>query len=367
MNRWQAAGLAATFASLAPLAVAAEKPAPAKSPKVEAASPTVATLDGGPISEAELDSLGGSRLFQARNQLYTTKRQILEEAVNKRLVERLAGERGMTAEALLKAEVTDKVAPLTEEDKKAFYEANKARFGTVAEAEALKQIGDNLPRQKENDRRREFFAEIRAKAQVKILLEPPRVAVDPTDDPALGPQDAPVTLVMFSDFQCPYCSKTAPVLHRLAEKYGSKLRIVFRDFPLLQIHKDAAKAAEAATCAAEQGKFWEMHDKLFANQGALQVDALKKRAAELGLDTAAFDGCLDSGKHTAEWQQDTADAQRYGVTGTPAAFVNGRLLAGAVPIDGYTQVIDEELDFAAAKAVAKAEPAKGGKPAGKKR
>ncbi len=365
MNRWQAAGVVGLFALVAPSGIAADKTSAEKFPKAEAASPAVATLDGGPISEAELDSFGGSRLFQARNQLYTTRRQILEEMVSKRLVERVAAARGMTTEALLKAEVSDKVPPLSEEDKKAFYEANKARFGSTAEAEALKQIADNLPRQKESERRREFFAELRAKAQVKILLDPPRVAVDPSDDPAKGPQDAPVTMVIFSDFQCPYCARVVPTLHRLTDQYGNKLRVVFRDFPLLQIHKDAAKAAEAATCAAEQGKFWEMHDKLFENQGALQVEALKKRAAELSLDTAAFDSCLDSGRHAAEWQQDTADAQRYGVTGTPAVFVNGRLLSGAQPFEGFAQVIDEELDFAAAKAVAKVEP---GKPAsGKKR
>lgn len=365
MNRCQAAGVAALIALATSFATASDKPSADKLAKAEVASPAVATLDGGAISEADLDVVGGSRLFQARSQLYTTQRQILEEAVNKRLLERAAAARGMTPEALLKAEVDDKVPPLTEEDKKAFYESNKGRFGAAAEADALKQIGENLPRQKAADRRKDFFAGLRVKAQVKVLLEPPRIAVDPSDDPAKGPQDAPVTLVMFSDFQCPYCARVVPTLHRLGERYGNKLRIVFRDFPLLQIHKDAAKAAEAATCAAEQGKFWEMHDKLFENQGALQVDALKKRAAELGLDSAAFDTCLDSGKNTAEWQQDTADAQRYGVTGTPAAFVNGRLLTGAQPFEGFAQVIDEELDFTAAKALAKADLAKPA--AGKKR
>jgi len=358
MNRWQAAGLAAFFASAAPFVMASEKPAADKPVKAEAASPTVATLDGGPISEADLDAAGGSRLFQARSQLYTLKRQILEEAVNKKLAEREAAARGLTPEALLKAEVDDKAPPVTEGEKRAFYESNKTRFGAATEADAMRQISENLPRQRANERRQAFFAQLRAKAQVKVFLDPPRISVDPSDGPSMGPKNAPVTLVLFSDFQCPYCAKVGPTLHRLGEHYGDRLRIVFRDFPLVQIHKDAAKAAEAGSCAAEQGKFWEMHDKLFENQGALQVDELKKRAAGLGLDTAAFGSCLDSGKNAAKWQRDTADGQRFGVTGTPAGFVNGRLLSGAQPYEAYAQVIDEELDLAAAKTPAKAEAAK---------
>jgi protein-disulfide isomerase len=136
------------------------------------------------------------------------------------------------------------------------------------------------------------------------------------------------------------------------------VRVVYRDLPLVQIHPQAAKAAEAATCAHDQGKFWEMHDRLFADQSKLQVDELKKHAAELGLDTAAFNQCLDSSKHAAEWQQDAADASTFGVTSTPAFFINGRLLVGAQPFEAFAQVIDEELDLAGvAKPAAKPEAA----------
>jgi protein-disulfide isomerase len=120
------------------------------------------------------------------------------------------------------------------------------------------------------------------------------------------------------------------------------VRVVFRDFPL-SIHAQAPKAAEAATCADEQGKFWEMHDRLFGNQQALQVADLKKHAAELALDTSRFDQCLDSGKYAAEWKKDVDDGTRLGVTGTPAFFVNGRFLSGAQPYEAFVRVIDEEL------------------------
>ncbi len=340
--------LAALLALGATLSFAADKTAD-KAVAKPLASPVLAVLDGQNISEADLEEVGGTRLFQARSQLYTLQRQLVDELIAKRVAEREAKARGLSVEALFKAEVEDKVPPLSEDEKRAFYESNKARFGSMAEADAMKQIADNLPRQRVNERRQAYFVELRAKAAVKVLLEPPRVAVDPSDDPSKGPSNAPVTLVLFSDFQCPFCARVVPTLHRLEDTYKDKLRIVFRDMPLLQIHKDAAKAAEAASCAAEQGKFWEMHDKMFENQNALQVAELKKSAATLGLDSAAFDGCLDSGKYVAEWQKDSADAQRYGVAGTPAAFVNGRFLSGAQPYESFAQIIDEELELTAAK------------------
>jgi protein-disulfide isomerase len=120
------------------------------------------------------------------------------------------------------------------------------------------------------------------------------------------------------------------------ETYGDKIRFVYRDFPLTSLHQYAEKAAEASECADDQGKFWEYHDLLFANQSALDVDSLKSYAAQLGLDTAKFNDCLDSGKQTAEVQKDAQDAQSYGATGTPAFFINGLLVSGALPFDDYT-------------------------------
>jgi protein-disulfide isomerase len=142
-----------------------------------------------------------------------------------------------------------------------------------------------------------------------------------------------------------------PTLKKLHESYGDKVRIVFRDLPL-QMHPQAPKAAEAAECANEQGKFWEMHDKLFASQQKLQIADLKQHAVDLGLTADAFNQCLDSGKFTASVKQDSEDGARYGLTGTPGFFINGRLLVGAQPYEAFAQVIDEELDLAAAKAPA---------------
>ncbi len=319
-------------------------------------STPVASFGTEVITAADLEKLGGSRLFSLRSQEYSLKRQLVQEAVDKRLLEKEAAARKVSVDELTKAEVDAKATKSTPEEQKEFYGKNKARFGATAEAEVLKQIEKGLDQQKVRERRAEFLKELRAKAGVKVLLEPPRLPIAVTaDDPARGPVAAPVTIIEFSDFQCPYCSRVTPALKKLQETYGDKVRVVFRDFPLLQIHPQAAKAAEAGTCAHDQGKFWEMHDKLFADQSKLQVDDLKKHAAELGLDTAAFNECLDSGKHTAEWQQDASDAGSLGVDSTPYFFINGRMLKGAQPFEAFVQVIDEELELARNKGPAKTE------------
>jgi protein-disulfide isomerase len=349
-------GPLALVASLvvAPSAPAAEKPAARA-----AASQAVAIVGGEPITAAEFEELAGPRLFAVRTQEYNQKRGLLEEAIDTRLLEKEGKARGISADEFLRTEVDAKVPAVTEAEQKEYYEKNKARFGNTPEADALKQIEGGLRQQRVRERRAAFTKELRDKAGVRILLDPPRVAITSAgDDPVKGPAAAPITIIEFSDFQCPYCSRVNPTLKQVEERYGDKIRVVFRDFPLLQIHKDAAKAAEAGQCAHDQGKFWEMHDKLFSDQAKLQVEALKQSATEIGLDAAAFNECLDSGKHTAEWQKDMDEGARHGVTGTPAFFINGRLLSGAQPLEAFTTVIDEEL--------ARAEPVAAAAPTGKK-
>jgi protein-disulfide isomerase len=179
---------------------------------------------------------------------------------------------------------------------------------------------------------------------VTMVLDAPRatITIEP-DDPALGAANAPVTIVEFSDFQCPFCQRVAPTLKKLRETYGDKIRIVWKDFPLTSIHPQAFKAAEAAQCAREQGKFWEYHDRLFANQQALQLDALKQYAAQLGLDAAKFNACVDMATYAERVQAQMQVGANLGVNSTPAVFVNGRLLSGAQPYETFAQVIDEEL------------------------
>ena len=337
------------------------KPAAKPSPAAPAATPTpLASVGDKVITDADVQGLVGPQIQQMWNQFEEQvkqrrtdlatreaelRRAAVDELIARGLVEREAKARGVSVEELSKAEVDAKVAPVTEDEKKAVYEAQKARLTGKSEAEGMRLVEQDLQQRRLGERRRVVVAELRAKGGVKILIEPKRVAVSVDDDPARGPKTAPVTILEFSDFQCPYCSRVEPTLKQIEERYGDKVRIVFRDYPL-NIHPFAAKAAEAAACANEQGKFWEMHDKLFANQQKLTVDDLKGYAASIGLDAAGFDQCLDSGKHTEEWKKDLAEGTQYGVTGTPAFFVNGRFLNGAVPYDKFTAMIDEELERA---------------------
>src|SRR5262249_57176388 len=169
--------------------------------------------------------------------------------------------------------------------------------------------------------------ELRQKNGVKVLIEPMRVAVDAKGAPIRGNVNAPVTIVEFSDFQCPFCARARPTVNQVRETYKDRVRVLFRNFPL-QMHAQATKAAEAAGCAGEQGKFWEMHDWMFANQGKLQVPDLKQHAADIGMKADDFNSCLDSGRHAADWQQGLTDGSRYGVAGASAVFDDSRTLTG---------------------------------------
>lgn len=174
-------------------------------------------------------------------------------------------------------------------------------------------------------------------------LQPPGV----DDDPALGPEDAPVTIIEFSDYQCPFCARAEPTIKQVLEEYGDKVRLVYRDFPLDQLHPYARKASEASHCAEEQGKFWEYHDALYEDQGSINEAGLEQFAKDLGLDMDAFNSCLDSGKYADEVQKDLEDGQEYGVSGTPAFFVNGFSISGAQPFAVFKDIIDKELVKAA--------------------
>jgi protein-disulfide isomerase len=316
----------------------------------------VAVVDGEAVTDADLAKAGGSRYMQFKSQEYAAKREFMESAIGQKLLENEAKKRGVSPEELRKQEVEAKVEPVSDVQAKDFYDANKARFGQLTEPEALDQIHKGLGQQRLQRRLSEYVGELRAKASVKVLLDPYRIEIAAGDDPAKGPAEAPVMLVEFSDFQCPFCARVGPALKRVEDTYGDKVRIVFKDFPLLQIHPNAAKAAEAGACAADQGKFWPLHDKMFENQAKLAVPDLKQHAKDAGLDASAFDQCLDSGQKSAEWNQDLKDGESYGVNATPSVFVNGRLVAGGATFEKFAEIIDDELTRKGLPVPAKAPP-----------
>jgi protein-disulfide isomerase len=323
----------------------------------------VATVNGQNITLGELDKdiKGKLRSMEQehREQVYKLREQGLEAMVVKRLMEAEAKKRGMSEEDVIKAEVESKVQEPTDAEAKAFFDQNSSRMPPGADFEQMKpRIKQFLMGQKQQQAMMAFFDKLKADAKVETKLEPPEApAVEvAATGPAKGPANAPVTIVEFSDFQCPFCSRANATVDQVMKAYGDKVRLVFRDYPL-PFHENAQKAAEASHCAEEQGKFWEMYDKLFSNQQALKVEDLKKYAGQLGLDQKKFDECLDSGKMAAAVKKNADDGAEAGVEGTPAFFINGHLISGAQPFEEFKRVIDKELTKAGVPVPAAPAPA----------
>jgi protein-disulfide isomerase len=275
--------------------------------------------------------------------LFESRRRALDELVAQELFAREARTRGVKPDALVQQEVLSRVAAVQDSEIEAWYRDNPDRVRGASLEQVRETIRQYLRQQRVNQASAALIARLKAATRVEILLEPPRVSVSvPEGAPTLGPAQAPVQIVEFSDFQCPYCAQVAPVLRALPGTYGDKVRIIFRNFPLV-IHPQAVGAAEAAQCAHVQGKFWEYHDRLFANQQALGPDDLKRQAATVGLDASAFGACLDGHTFAGAVEADAREAQRYGVSATPTFFINGRFVSGALSREAFQQIIDEEL------------------------
>lgn len=301
----------------------------------------VATVQDQPISGAELEGALRSELLRLEIERYQVMKRKLDELIADQLLQLEATKRGISVEQLEQDAIIAQAAPVTSEQVRAFYEANKSRIRQPLE-QIAPRIETYLQSQARQDQRDAFIRELRDQYPVTIALQAPQVDIDADDDPVKGPDEAPVTIIEFSDFQCPYCRRVQPTLNRLMHEYEGKVRLVFRDFPLRNIHPQAQKAAEAAQCAAEQGQFWPYHDKLFAVT-SLQIADLKQYAQELGLDRQQFEACLDTGKYADEVEQDLQDGTRAGVNATPSFFVNGRPVSGAVPYDQFKEVIEAAL------------------------
>jgi len=296
----------------------------------------VATMNGQKITAKDLDEKIGAQLAQIEEQKHNARKQGLENMINERLLEDEAKKRGMTTDALVKAEVEDKVPAPTEEEIKKFYDANQARMGGMTYEQMKDRLAQYLSNTPKQAKFREMITKLRESAGVKVTLPAPpkpRKQVAATG-PSRGPSDAKVTIVEFSDFQCPFCSRAHDTVEEVMRSYAGKVKLVYRQMPLTQLHPNAMKAAEASLCAHDQGKFWEYHDTLFKNQQALQVDKLKEYATQMGLDGAQKSEAV---------QADMKDGEKVGVQGTPAFFINGVFLNGAVPIDEFREVIDTEL------------------------
>ena len=282
---------------------------------------------------------------EAAQKQYEGKRSAVDAIVAEMLIAQAAKAKNLTPEAYEETEMKTRTKPVGESDVVTFYQANINQMQGRSLETMAPAIRRYLQDQQSEAARASLIADLRKTGpEVRLLFDAPRHTIEVTaDDPSIGSSSAPVTLVEFSDFQCPFCQRVAPTLKQVKEKYGDKVRIVWKDFPLTQIHPQAFKAGEAAHCAADQGKFWEYHDRLFANQQSLQPNDLKKHAADLGLDAGVFGTCLDSSKYGERVRDGVAEGSRLGVNSTPTIYINGRVLSGAQPYETFVTVIDEEL------------------------
>jgi protein-disulfide isomerase len=309
------------------------------------AAEPLAEVNGEVITTEDLERVIGAKLRQLEEQMYELKRRELEGLIAERLLAQEAAKRGTSVGALLDAEVTSKVGLVTEQEIEAFYQANKARL-RGEESVLRPQIRAYLQQQKLAGQRERLVESLRSQAKVLVRLQPPpifRVEVSTDGASVRGPAEAPVTLVEFSDYHCPFCKQVLPTLAQLLARYPGKVRLVFRDYPIDSLHPLARRAAEAARCAQDQGKFWEYHDLLFAEAPKATPEDLSRFAQQVGLDLAKFESCLSGGVHRATVQRDIDEGSRLGVNGTPAFFINGRLLTGAQPLEAFARVIEEEL------------------------
>jgi len=321
----------------------------------QSGSKTLATVNGQNITEADVNKAAAADLenlelkrMQAEATYNRDKSDILERNLNQLMEDKLlaaeAAKRKVTPEELLHNEVETQVTEPTQEQVKQFFDDNRSRIPPqVTFEQAEPQLREYMMGLRLQEKREEYFAKLKKDYAVRSFFEPIRFDIITAGFPARGPANAPVTIVEFSDFQCPFCGNLYPVIKEIETKYKDTVRVIYRQFPLNSIHPFAQKAAEASLCAKEQNKFWEYHDSLFENQQALDVEALKTRAVNLQMDTAAFNTCLDSGKQAEVINKDILEGNKVGVTGTPALYINGMPYRQESSFEALSKVIDSEI------------------------
>jgi protein-disulfide isomerase len=316
------------------------------SPEAAADSQPAAKIGDRTITLAEIDERVKESLFQEATEngdpskLYELRTSAIDQVIDESLLDAEAKARNLDREGLLLAEEA-KAKPVEDAEVKALYDKFKDRLGDTKLEAVAPQIKERLLEQRKAEARTVLVATLREKGNVSILLEPPRLEVA-ADGPSTGPANAPVTIVEFSDYQCPFCKRAEGSMKQVLAQYPEQVRLVYRHFPL-DGHKDARPAAEAAACADEQGKFWDYHKLVFESSPTLDAKKLRQLAEQTKVDLKAFDACLADGRQKAKVQADLEAGQAVGVTGTPAFFVNGIPLSGARPPEEFAKLIDREI------------------------
>jgi protein-disulfide isomerase len=307
-----------------------------------ASSATAAIVDGRAITVGELDEFIKEELFDdatsERNpaSLYEVRSRSLKRMIDELIIEKAAAAANVSSEDYLRQQV-DAEGEVPEQEIAAFYEENIDQMGGLS----LDEMRDRISAYLEGQRAVTVISDLRDQADAEILLEPARIDVDPIG-PSKGPDDAVVTIVEFSDFQCPFCQRVLPTIDEILTRYPTQVRFVFRNLPL-SIHPRAQAAAEAAACANNQGNFWDYHDLIFATPRELSDEDLERYASEVGLDMTAFSQCVKNRETQQIVDLDTATAERLSISGTPSFLVNGIPLHGAQGIEAFSEIIDAEI------------------------
>lgn len=333
----------------------AEKGSDKAQGKAEAAAPPasvpvknpLATVDGQPITEEDLDPTVAGQLRPLREQEYQIKKKALDALIGQKVVDAEAKKKGLTSEQLYQQEVDAKVPEPTEVELNAVYAIQREQLGGKPFEEVKAQLSQNLKRAKTQQARQEYSAKLRDQAKVAVLLSPPKTQVGFDPARVRGNAKARVMIVEFSDFQCPYCGQVEATLKSVLAKHTDTVALAFRDMPITQIHPMAMGAAEAGRCAGEQGKFWEMHDAMFSDQAGLDKNGLESKAQKLGIDQKQFESCLATEKYKTQIQQDSQEGMRAGVSGTPGFFINGVFISGAQQEAAFEKIIQDQLNQAA--------------------
>ena len=298
----------------------------------------IAEVGGQKLTLGDLQQQQGGKLLQAKYQYYMNQRKALDQLINDKLIEIEAKNRHLSSDQLLNTVVYKDLKDPTEDQLQVYYEGMESTESYEAIHDRVLEHIRALRREKA---RTAYVTQLRSNASVQVLLAPPFAEVDLKEAYAYGAKNPPVTLVEFADYECPYCQKITPELKKLEKEYGDQLAVVYKDFPL-PMHHTSQKAAEAARCAGEQGKFWEYHDVLFYSK-QLQVAELKADARVLKLDGDRFDKCLDDGAETAPVKKSLEEAEKLGLTGTPSFFVNGHFFSGAADYTVLKEMVDLQL------------------------
>jgi protein-disulfide isomerase len=303
------------------------------------ANSVVASVDGATVTLADFEHERPFGLFQAQNAFYQTEKKAVDEYLDDYLLERQAQKENVTVPELLKVHVDSTIAKDPGDDAlRVYYEG----LDSAEPFETMRgKILDHIHERRLAKAKLAYIQTLRSQSQITLQLPAPRVQVSLDKTQVRGAEGAPVTLVEFADFECPYCQQFEPTLDRLRADFKDKLAFAYKDVPL-PMHGHAEKAAEAAHCAGTQNKYWEYHDLLLKTK-ELEIPQLKAEAQNLGLDTTAFNKCLDSGEQADTIKATLEEARQLGITGTPSFLLNGRYFSGVMSYDQLHSLVAEEL------------------------